>query len=68
MEGSSTIVFYFREANSVAVSPTDKLLVPFCTMCPFSSLSVTIFEQMDCEDGPVVKLVSVHREHRERIM
>lgn len=66
MEGSYTIVFHFREREKLWLDPALRWafslnLHPVST----SHLSTTIFEQMDCEDGLVVKLVSSQRTHRK---
>lgn len=71
MEGSYTIVFHFREAKKKIGGGIPALRLAFSpSLCHVSlpSLSTTIFSQMGCEDGPVVKLVSSQRGHRERIM
>lgn len=72
MEGSYTIVFHFGEEkkkkNGGGIPPLRLAFSPNLCHVSLPSLSTTIFPQMGCEDGPVVKLVSSQRGHRERIM
>lgn len=74
MEGSYAIVFHFGEGGGKTVEvspplgPAFSLNLHRASLFSSLSLSTTIFEQMGCEDGLVVKLVYSRRGHRERIM